>query len=47
VQQVVERALRHQPKPDDRGGQSALGQDEAAENKQRDAERAARVCARQ
>ena len=33
VQQVVERAVRRQPKPDDRGGQSALGQDEAAENK--------------
>jgi hypothetical protein len=47
VEQVVERALRNQPKPHDRGGQPALGQDEPAENKQRGAERAARACARQ
>src|SRR6202030_1434955 len=47
VEQVVERALRNQPKRHDRGGQSTLGQDEAAENKQRGAERGARACARQ
>jgi hypothetical protein len=39
VQQVVEGALRRQPKPRDHGRQPAPGQDEATENEQRSAAR--------
>jgi hypothetical protein len=47
LKQVVERALRHQPEPRDRSRQSALGQDEASEDEQRDARWAAGPRARQ
>jgi hypothetical protein len=47
LQHVVEKALRHQPEPRDRGGQPALSQDEAAKDEQRSTEQVARARARQ